>query len=109
MIDYDSFSHCHLTDIFFAFHAGAKELKVNTRKSEVMLSGSEGELFKSNIDARGVCGKRGMANSVLGTKCGNWVHGRCAKIKRITARLAIHFACSKCKGIMEGAVGSIER
>ena len=27
MIDYDSFSRCHLTDIFFAFHAGAKELK----------------------------------------------------------------------------------
>ena len=26
MIDYDSFSRCHLTDIFFAFHAGAKEL-----------------------------------------------------------------------------------
>ena len=29
MIDYDSFSRCHLTDIFFAFHAGAKELKSN--------------------------------------------------------------------------------
>ena len=28
MIDYDSFSRCHLTDIFFAFHAGAKELKL---------------------------------------------------------------------------------
>ena len=27
MIDYDSFSRCHLTDIFFAIHAGAKELK----------------------------------------------------------------------------------
>ena len=26
MIDYDSFSHCHLMDIFFAIHAGAKEL-----------------------------------------------------------------------------------
>ena len=26
MIDYDSFLLCHLTDIFFAFHAGAKEL-----------------------------------------------------------------------------------
>ena len=26
MIDYDSFSRCHLRDIFFAFHAGAKEL-----------------------------------------------------------------------------------
>ena len=28
MIDYDSFSLCRLTDIFFfAFHVGAKELK----------------------------------------------------------------------------------
>ena len=27
MIDYDSFSHCHLTDIFFAIHARAKELE----------------------------------------------------------------------------------
>ena len=26
MINYDNFSRCHLTDIFFAFHAGAKEL-----------------------------------------------------------------------------------
>ena len=26
MTNYDSFSHCHLTDIFFAFHAGVKEL-----------------------------------------------------------------------------------
>ena len=33
MIDYDSFSRCHLTDIFFAFHARAKEL--NLRKLEL--------------------------------------------------------------------------
>ena len=26
MIDYDSFSHCHLTAFFFAIFAGAKEL-----------------------------------------------------------------------------------
>ena len=50
-----------------------------------------------------------MANSVLCTKCGNWVYGRCAKIKRATARLAVHFASSKCKGIMEGMVDSIEK
>ena len=25
--NYDSFSHCHLSDIFFAIHAGMKELK----------------------------------------------------------------------------------
>ena len=29
MIDYDSFSHCHLTDIFFATFAGAKELSMH--------------------------------------------------------------------------------
>ena len=28
MTNYDSFSHCHLTDIFFAIHALAKELIV---------------------------------------------------------------------------------
>ena len=50
-----------------------------------------------------------MANSVLCIKCGNWVYGRCAKIKRVTASLTMHFACSKCKRMMEGIVDSIEK
>ena len=49
-----------------------------------------------------------MANSVLCTKCVNWVHGKCEKIKRAIARLAMHFVCSKCKEIMERTVDSIE-
>ena len=49
-----------------------------------------------------------MTNSVLCTKCGSWAHGKCAKIKRVTTRLAMHFVCSKCKGIMEGTMDSIE-
>ena len=69
----------------------------------------EGELFKSKRDPGGVCGRRVMANSVLCTKCGNWVHGKCAKIRRATARLAMHFVCLKCKGIMEGTVNSIKK
>ena len=84
-------------------------LKVNTRKTNVMVSGSEGKLFKSMIDPCGVCGRRVMANSVLCTKCENWVHGKCAKIKRATARLAMHFVCLKCKGIMEGTMDSNEK
>ena len=87
----------------------SKGLKVNTRKTKVMVSGSEGELYKSKIDSCGVCGKRVMANSVLCTKCGNWVHGKCAKLKRATARLGMHFVCSKCQGIMEGTMDSIEK
>ena len=50
-----------------------------------------------------------MANSVLCTKCGNWAHDKCAKSKRVTARLAMHFVCSKCKGIMEGTIDSIKK
>ena len=72
-----------------------------------MVSGSEGELYKSKIDPCGVCGRRVMANSVLCTTCGNWVCKN--KIKRVTARLAVHFVCLKCKGIMEGIVESIEK
>ena len=59
----------------------SKGLKVNTRKTKVMVSTSEGELFKSKIDPCGVCGRRVMAKSVLSTKCGNWVRGRCSKIE----------------------------
>ena len=55
---------------------GSKNLKVNTRKRKLMVSGSEGELFISKIGPCGVCGRRVMANSVLCTKCGSWVHGK---------------------------------
>ena len=86
----------------------SKGLKVNIRKTKVIASGSEGELFSSKIDPCGVCGRRVMGNLMLCTKCGSWVHGRCAKI-RITTRLAMPFVCLKCKGIMEGTVDSIEK
>ena len=64
----------------------SKGLKVNPRKTKVIVSGSERELFKSKINPCGVCGRRVMDNSVLCTKCGSWVHGRCATIIRVTAR-----------------------
>ena len=54
----------------------SKSLKVSTRKTKLMVSGTEGKLFKSKTDPCGVCGRRDMANSVLCTKCGNWVHGK---------------------------------
>ena len=43
----------------------SKGLKVNTRKTKLMVSRSEGELFKSKIDPCGICGRKVMANSVL--------------------------------------------
>ena len=72
----------------------SKNLKISTRKTKVVVSGSEGKLFKSKTDPCGACGRRVMAHSVSCTKCGYWVHGKCAKIKRATARLAMHFVRS---------------
>ena len=48
----------------------SKGLKVNTRKTKVMVSGWKGELFKSTINPWKVCGRRAMTNSVVCTKCG---------------------------------------
>ena len=42
-----------------------------------------------------------MFNAALCNSCGNWIHGRCAKIKRVTNRLAIDFKCRKYKGYHE--------
>ena len=47
----------------------SKSLKINIRKTKVMIGGSEGEPIKSKIDPCGVCGRKVMANSVLCTKC----------------------------------------
>ena len=76
---------------------------------DVITENARRVLFKSKIDPCGVCGRRVMANSVLCTKCGNWIHGKCEKIKRATARLAMHFVCLKCRGIKEGTMDSIEK
>ena len=74
-----------------------------------MVSSLEGELFKSKIDPCGVCVRRVRTNSVLCKKCENWAHGKCANIKRATARLAMHFVWLKCKRIMERTMDSIEK
>ena len=87
----------------------SKRLKINTSKTKVMGSRSEGKLFKSKINPYKACGKNIMANSVLCMKCGNWVHGRRARTKRVTARLAMRFDCWKCRRIKEGTIDLSEK
>ena len=41
---------------------------------------------------------------VMRTKCSKWVHGRCAKMKRVTSTLAKGFVCKLCVDTMEGIV-----
>ena len=98
-----------IEDLKVRFWKDALESKGSIPEKRVIVSRLEGEPFKSKIDLCGVCGRRVMANSVLCTKCGNWAHGRCAKIKRVTARLAVRCVCLKYEGIMEETVDLIEK
>ena len=77
----------------------SKGLKVNLMKTRVMVSKiGQVTVRPSKKDPCGICGRKTMLNAVLCKYCGNWIHGRCAKIKRVTNRLAIDFRCRKCKG-----------
>ena len=68
-----------------------------------MVCGSEGEVIWSRIDPCGICGKRMTVNSVLCTKCDQWIHGRSSKLKKITPSVARFFVCSKCDKLTNGA------
>ena len=59
----------------------SKRLKVNFEKTKVMVCGSEGQVIQSRIDPCGICGKRVTVNSVLCTKCDQWINGRYSKLK----------------------------
>ena len=66
----------------------SKGLKVNLEKTNVMVCGSEGEVIQSRIDPCEICGKKVIVNLVLCTKCGQWIHGRCSKLKKVTSSVA---------------------
>ena len=53
----------------------SKGLKVNLKKVKVTVSGSKGEVLKSKVDPCAECRKRVMANLMMCTKCGKWIHG----------------------------------
>ena len=49
-----------------------------------------------------------MANAVMCTECGKWVHGVCVKMKRVTLTLAKGFVCELCVDTKEGIVEPVE-
>ena len=44
-----------------------------------------------------ICGKRVTVNLVLCTKCDQWTHGRCFRLKKVTPSAARFFVCRKCE------------
>ena len=84
----------------------SKGLKVNHGKTKVMVCGviTKGEISKSNVDPRDVCGLRVTANSVLCLQCGKWIHGRCAGMRRVAPKCLLNFQCRKCEGFIGESV-----
>ena len=82
----------------------SKGLKVDLKKTKLMVSGSKGEVLKSEVDPCAKYGKRVMATLVMCAKCCKWVHGRCAKMKRVTSSLAKNFVCEICVDTTGGIV-----
>ena len=68
----------------------SKGLKVNLMKTKVMVSKIGQVTVRPSItkDTCGICGRKTMSHEALCKSCGNWIHDRCAKIKRVTNRLA---------------------
>ena len=64
---------------------------MNLGKTKVVVSGTEGEVSLSKVDPCDICGKRITANSVLCVKCWKWIHGRCAKVKRVAPEVGEKF------------------
>ena len=78
----------------------------------MVVSGAEGEVTVSKIDPCGICGKQVMVTSVLCLKCKKWIHGRCAKVKRVTPRLGeilcVEDARSKLMDLLEELCEEVE-
>ena len=81
----------------------SKEMKVNLEKTNMMVCGSKGKVIQSRIDPCGIYGKKITVNSVLCTKCDQWIHGRCSKLKKVTLNVARFFVCNKCDKAINGA------
>ena len=81
-------------------------MKVNIRKTKMMVSGAEGEIVRSKIDPCGIYEKRVMSNAVLYGK--KWIHSRCTQTKKVSRSFAQQFICRRCEDTGDGKEESVE-
>ena len=86
----------------------SKGLRINIRKTKMMVSGAEGEVVRSRVDPCGICGKRVMSNAVWCTLCKKWIHARCTKMKKVSCSFAQQFVCRRCEDIGDGKEEPVE-
>ena len=86
----------------------SKGMKVNIRKTKMMVSDAEGEIVRSKVDPCGICGKRVMSNAVLCTVCKKWIHARCTQTKKVSCSFAQQFICTRWEDIGDGKEEPVE-
>ena len=82
-------------------------MKVNIRKTKMMVSGAEGEIVRRKVHPCGICGKKIMSNAVLCTVCKKWIHARCAQTK-VSSSFAQQFICRRSEDIGDGKEEPVE-
>ena len=60
-------------------------------------------LSKSKVNSCGVCSLREKDKSYICAECDKLIHGRCARVKMVTAKLSRNFAHRKWEGIIGGS------
>ena len=72
-------------------------MKVNLWKTKAIVSSAitKDDMFKSIAYPCGVCNLRVKAISYSHLQCGKWIHGRCARTKRVTTKFSINRTCSQ--------------
>ena len=74
----------------------AKVLNVNTKKTKIMISKpGAGPVQKTGKYPCSVCSKGVGSNSIQCTKCKQWVHARCSRVKGKFAEVK-DFVCNSC-------------
>ena len=61
-------------------------------------------LSKSKVESCGAISLRGKANTDMCVQCSKWIHGRSARVKRVTPKFVENFTCRKCEGDIGEAV-----
>ena len=86
----------------------SKGMKVNIRKTKMLVSGAEGEIVRSKVDPCGICGKRVMSVAMLRAVCKKWIHARCAQTKKVSCSFAQQLICRRCEDIGDGKEEPVE-
>ena len=87
----------------------SKGLKVNLGKTKVSGGITKDGMSKSKVDPCGFYSLGVRTTSVLCVQRGKWIHGRCARVKRVTQKVSRYFTYRKCEGNIGEAVEQEEK